>query len=368
MPRFRWLPLLFVGLLPLAMGAGPKTKHVILMTADGLRPQEVFTGADLSLIEGRSGGVADPARYKANYWRETPEARREALLPFFWKTIATQGQVYGNAAIGSRAQVTNGLKFSYPGYNEMLSGRGDPRINSNAKVPNPNVTVLEWLNRKPEFAGKVAAFSGWDVLPAIVNQARSDLFVNGGWMEAAGPDLTPQEHLLNRMIRRFPRRWADCRDDAITFPLAMEYLRTRRPRVLFLLQGDTDEHAHAGRYDLVLDSAHEFDADLQTLWETLQADPEYRDSTSLIVLTDHGRGDAPEAWKHHGENVSGAENIWIGILGPDTPPLGERSKVADVTQSQVAATLAALLGEDFRADFPDAAPPIADAIALPKTP
>jgi hypothetical protein len=249
----------------------------------------------------------------------------------------------------------------------MLVGRGDPRIDSNDKVPNPNVTVLEWLNRKPAFAGKVAAFSGWDVLDSIVNQPRSGIYCNGGWLEVSGDDLTAQERLMNRLVRDVSRRWADCRDDAITFPLAMEYLRKRHPRVLFILQGDTDEHAHHGRYDLVLDSAHDFDADLKTLWEIVQGDPEYRDSTSLIVLTDHGRGDAPHGWRNHGANVDGAENIWIGILGPDTFPLGERSNV-EATQSQIAATLAALLGEDFRADFPDAAPPLADAIALPKTP
>ncbi|MGI8992391.1 MAG: hypothetical protein ACR2I2_22775, partial [Bryobacteraceae bacterium] len=41
--------------------------------------------------------------------------------------------------------VTNGLNFSYPGYSETLCGFADPRIKSNDKVPNPNVTVLEWL-------------------------------------------------------------------------------------------------------------------------------------------------------------------------------------------------------------------------------
>ena len=63
--------------------------------------------------------------------------------------------------------------FSYPGYNEILSGRADDqRIDSNAKTPNPNQTVLE------QFAnvyGKrnVAAFGSWDVFDAIIN--RKDL-------------------------------------------------------------------------------------------------------------------------------------------------------------------------------------------------
>jgi hypothetical protein len=39
-----------------------------------------------------------------------------------------------------------------------LCGFPDPRIDSNDKVPNPNVTLFEWLHQKPAFKGKVAAF------------------------------------------------------------------------------------------------------------------------------------------------------------------------------------------------------------------
>ena len=46
------------------------------------------------------------------------------------------------------------------------------------------------------------------------------------------------------------------------------------------------------------------------------------------------------------------------MLGPDTPPLGERSHTAEVHQAQIAATVAALLGKDFRHAVPAAAPPI----------
>lgn len=89
--------------------------------------------------------------------------------------------------------------------------------------------------------------------------------------------------------------------------------------------------------------------------------PEYRDSTTLLLSTDHGRGATRGDWTDHGENVSGAEHIWIAVLGPDTPPLGVREDTA-VTQGQVAATIAQLLGEDFKAASPRAAPPLPDVI------
>jgi len=153
------------------------------------------------------------------------------------------------------------------------------------------------------------------------------------------------------------------RHDSFTFLAALEYLRRAQPRVLYISLGETDDWAHAGRYDLYLHSARRVDRYLRRLWDALQSLPAYRDKTSLVITTDHGRGDAAgQAWKGHGAKVPGAENIWIAVLGPDTPPRGERSAAADVTQSQVAATVAALLGEDFAGAVPGVAPPIAEAL------
>ena len=78
-----------------------KTENVILITTDGLRWQEVFSGADPELMNKANGGVANTNALAKAFWRETPEARREALMPFFWKVIAKQGQLYGNQSKGS---------------------------------------------------------------------------------------------------------------------------------------------------------------------------------------------------------------------------------------------------------------------------
>jgi arylsulfatase A-like enzyme len=132
--------------------------------------------------------------------------------------------------------------------------------------------------------------------------------------------------------------------------------------VLFVGCGETDNWAHAGRYDLVLHSAHAFDRFVGELWDTLQALPAYRDQTTFIITTDHGRGSGPVDWKEHGVEQPGSENIWIAVMGPDTRPLGERTKSAPVTQAQIAATVAALLGKDYPRAEPAAAGPIVDVL------
>jgi hypothetical protein len=349
-----------------AQSQPPRAGHVIVVTIDGLRWQEVFRGAARELIGRQTGGVADTAAVLQRFWRETPESRREALMPFLWGVIARQGRLLGDSASGSMVRVTNGLWFSYPGYSELLTGAPDDRINSNDQIPNPNVTVLEWLNGRPGFAGRVAAYGSWDVLPYIVNAARSGIHTNGDGPPFAPPS-TEVERALNDLAADLPPYWGTVRFDAVTMQGALQHLKTRKPRVLYVMLGDTDEWAHERRYDLYLDAVWRSDRFLRTLWETAQSMPEYRGRTALLVTTDHGRGSASD-WTDHGRNVPAAARIWVGglgaaVTGDRLPVTGDPLPVTghvSYMQSQFAATIAAVLGLDgaFRAANPRAAPPL----------
>ena len=125
--------------------------------------------------------------------------------------------------------------------------------------------------------------------------------------------------------------------------------------------GETDDWAHAGSYAEYLNAAHLADDYLRQFWELAQSMPEYRGKTTLIVLPDHGRGNGAK-WTDHGEKVPESKQTWMVFLGPDTPPMGERKNSEPVTESQIAATLAAMLGEDYRATVSKAGSPIADVL------
>jgi hypothetical protein len=346
--------------MPFAVAQEPAaraTTHVILVTIDGLRWQEVFTGADNALLNKEHGGVADLRMTRKDFWRGEPDVRRELLLPFLWTVVARDGQIFGDPSRGSPAVVTNGHKFSYPGYSEMLCGFADPRIDSNSNVPNPNVTVLEWLHGRPGFAGRIAAFSGWDVHASILNRQRSGLFV-----EVADEPITvartPERvHDLQQMVEDLPDLWPGFAFDAITFARCREYLLCQRPRVLYVAFGETDEWAHDRRYDRYLHLANTADSMIRRLWELAQEHPDSRGHTSLVIAVDHGRGRTEKNWTDHDAKVEGAEEVWMAVMGPDTPALGVRTKTP-ATQAMIAATIAALLGEDYVAAQPKAAPPL----------
>jgi hypothetical protein len=334
-------------------GAADDARVVLVMT-DGLRWQEVFRGADEALLvpkryyDGRSVDAL-----KAKYLGATVEERRSKLMPFLWGTFVPQGQIYGDRDAGSDASVTNGFNFSYPGYSETLTGHGDKRIDSNDDRPNPNLTVLAWLNRQPGFQGKVAAFGAWHVIANVVNpETCSGCMVNAGYDLVVITPMTDRMRMLNDIKANSPREWEDEAFDAPVFETAMEYIREKK----------TDDWAHGGNYGEYLESAHRVDGYMKRLWDEMQSMPEYKGKTTMIFLVDHGRGSAPEEWKTHGQKVPESKYIFMGFMGRGVPALGLRANAPAVTQSQVAAILARYLGLDWNAVEKQAGAPVATAV------
>jgi len=355
MMKLNWLVLLIL-LLPLSLKAEPK---VVLVSIDGVRWQEVFAGAD-------------PSLYQQSQWVKTPELIRafkpgqpELLMPFLHKTVKQRGITVGDRRQGSAINVSNPYQISYPGYQELLAGFSDPVINSNNKIANPNVTVLEWLNQQPQLQHKVAAFGSWDLFPYILNTKRSGLTVNAGFMQEQGK-LSEKQKYLNQLQAKTPSPFSSVRLDVFTQEFALEHLRLRKPKLLYIALGEADDFAHLGQYDQYLAAIHRSDQFIADLWQELQNDPYYRDQTTLLISTDHGRGEAAQ-WRSHGKSaavpgykgpvpqIAGSEHIWLAAMGPDIPATGLIRTTGSWQQGQMAATMAAVLGFDYQAVQPKAA-------------
>ena len=331
-----------------------KTENIILITYDGMRWQEVFQGIDQRFFNQDEyiSYKNTHDQFKKKYWRDTAEQRREVLFPFLWNTIAKQGQIYGNRTLGSNANITNTYHFSYPGYNEILTGFADLKIDSNDKILNENWTFLEWLEHQDGYKGKTAAFASWDVFAYIINKERSGVFTNSGFDQMEIMQDNPRIKELNQLQLDMPIPWDTVRFDTFTFNFALEYLKEKRPKALYISLGETDDFAHEGYYDRHINSAQKTDEFISRIWNWVQSDPDYKDKTTLLITTDHGRGYVElDDWKHHGEMDITAEDgdraIWMAVIGPDTPALGEMKNTDDVKQNQIARTLVEFLGLDY---------------------
>ncbi|HLZ89218.1 MAG TPA: hypothetical protein VKQ52_18305, partial [Puia sp.] len=325
-----------------------RTKHLFIVTIDGFRWQEVFTGAD-PLLVANPDYVLDTALTRGMYWDSTSELRRQKLLPFFWGTLAAKGRLYGNRLYGNKVNVKNFYKISYPGYNEIFTGHTDAISSPNIPINNKHVNVLEYLNASPDYQGKVAVFTSWNVFPFILNEDRSGLPVNSGY-HRLGEESDEVAGLIDSVQATMHQ--SKTRHDYLTFCSAREYMRLHHPSVLFLGFGETDECAHAGRYDLYLQQAADIDRMIADLWYMIQTDPYYKDSTTLLITTDHGRGWKPNKWTTHGFWAEGSGDIWMAVLGPDIQAEGEIRKRGQVYQKQMAATMATLLGNPVAPGHP----------------
>jgi hypothetical protein len=346
-------------LLLVASTAGA-TDNVILVTLDGVRIQELFSGMDPSLLDRpEESGIYDPEVTRPRYWRESAVERREALMPFFWRTLAPMGVVLGNKARGSSVTVENEHWFSYPGYSEILTGRPQPDVKSNDIVRYPHETLLEFSRRKLGLEKKeVAQLGSWDGFE-VAAASRDDAFFMSGAYDFVSEELsTPEMDRLAGLRLRVMELWEESSSDVLTFELALAYLKEHRPRLLWLGLGQSDDWAHARRYDRLLDYLHLADELLKELWETLQTLETHRDRTTLILTTDHGRGTTPRDWAEHDRGIEGSQDVWIAIIGPDTPDRGEVTDTAPIHQGDVAATILRLLGLDYRELDPEIGPPI----------
>jgi len=329
-----------------------KTKKLFIITIDGFRWQEIFTGAD-PLLVGNTEYVRDTLLTRRLYWDSTAKERRKKLMPFFWSTVAEEGRIYGNRLLGNKVNVRNFYKISYPGYNEIFTGHTDAFNSPNLPMNNPHVNVLEYLNNSQEYKGRVAVFTSWNVFPYILNEARSGLPVNSGYSPLAEKE-DPEADLIDSV--QSSMRHSKTRHDLLTFLTAKEYIESHHPSVLFLGFGETDECAHAGRYDLYLQRAADIDRMIADLWYLVQTDPYYRDSTTFLITTDHGRGWKSNKWTTHGFWAEGSGDIWMAVLGPDILPGGEMRSHFQVYQKQLAATIAALLGDPLAPGHPPGRP------------
>jgi hypothetical protein len=331
-----------------------KTKNLIIITLDGYRWQEVFTGADAGLINNKKF-TDHPKALKQKFWAGTPKKRRKKLMPFLWNVVAKKGQIYGNRKPGNDVNVANPYWFSYPGYNEIFTGYPDKRINSNSYPANPNTNVLEFINKQPDFKGKVAAFASWDAFSRILNEKRSGFPVNDGYEDVKanlnGKPLTESQKELNFDQHNLPKIFGSERLDGSTYAIAREYLKVNHPRVFYIAFGDPDDFAHQGKYGSYLESAHYIDAMIRDLWNYLQSDSRYKNKTTLFITVDHGRGNGSQ-WTSHGSSIKHANEIWFAVMGPDTPAKGVMKTKEQIYQKQFAQTMAHFLGLEFKADHP----------------
>lgn len=296
--------------------------HLFIITLDGFRWQELFSGADSTLLHNTEV-TPNVAGMKQRFWAETPLERRKKLLPFFWSQLAGEGQVYGNRQYHNRVNVANPYALSYPGYSELLTGSVDLSIYNNDPKVNTNGNLLQELDGEEVFRGKVAAFTSWNMFPLILNHDASRFPISSGSSNAWQESST--------------------RSDLQTYEECSRYIQEKKPSVVLLGLSGTDDAGHQNRYDRYLQQAHTADRIIASLWKLVQGMAHYAGKTTFLLTTDHGRGASPSQWHEHGLMVQGSSQTWMALLGRSVVPGGEMKKANQLYQKDLKELIFSLL-------------------------
>jgi hypothetical protein len=303
----------------------PNENNVILITLDGFRWQELFFGADSALINNPKFTKDQSAK---NFWSDDYKERRKKLMPFFWSEIASEGQIFGNRLYKNKVNVSNVYALSYPGYNEIFTGTTDFTIFCNQKIKNRNINFFEYANKKTSIRDKVASFTSWSLFPYIFNKSRSGFYINSSNEVIQTDSLITKDDDNNSL-----------RSDFETYKQAKEFIIKNHPRLVHIGLSGTDTYGHRKMYDHYLFQAHLADNIIAGLWELVQSSSFYRDKTTLIITTDHGRGNNINDWDKHGFLIGGSSQTWIAMLGNGVKKIGECKEQVQLYQKQIAGTM-----------------------------
>jgi Metalloenzyme superfamily len=325
-----------------------QNKKIIVITTDGFRWQEVFNGLDATILKNKFFQNGDSLNTVKNFGGTSTEESRKKLLPFFWSTIAEKGQIHGNRNLGSLVDNSNPYWFSYPGYSEILTGQVDTAVNSNEYMPNPNSNFFEYLNTLPYYKNKVVAFGAWDAFKRILNEKRAGFPVINGNHVDSFLLKDPAFKFIADLMKDSYHPFGEETLDGYIKHMSLMYLKKYKPNAMYISFGDTDELAHAGNYPEYLKAANRFDEFIKSVYDFVNNDSEYKGNTTILITTDHGRGDVIKTqWTSHGQKINDSHQIWYAMLGAGVEPLGEVKSNEQVYQKELIHKLAKIVNVNF---------------------
>jgi arylsulfatase A-like enzyme len=207
----------------------------------------------------------------------------------------------------------------------------------------PRVQVPTVLDAAAAAGLSVASISSWEAIAAAASHGSSVVVSAGtGW---PGRRLLEDRKLEEAVAdgdkaKPFPASGGTYRPDRYTAAIALAYVRARRPRLLHVGLGDTDEHGHRDDFAAYSGALRAADAFIGDLADSLDA-LGLAQSTAMIIVSDHGRADV---FREHGPSYPESGRTFVLAFGGAVPKRGDACARRDLWLTDIAPTVSALLG------------------------
>ena len=192
------------------------------------------------------------------------------------------------------------------------------------------------------YSKDVAVIASWDKIPLAVEQKVGGFFINAGavpWDDQSCDPAIDEDNPENSRPENQPS-WGS-RYDRYTMKYALHYLQKYRPRLFYVSLNDTDEWGHLDNYSNYIEAMREQDRFIDQLFVTLKKMGKYGEQTTVLITTDHGRGNGSTQdsqwsnWTMHKPWLPESRDVWMYIRGPQIKPLGSISNHPSFTHSLI---------------------------------
>ncbi len=307
----------------------PPEGNGIFVTIDGVRWQEFFRGVQKPSRAGKPLGTS--------------------LFPKI-QAMAKHGEawIYGDGETGGTFRVANRAALSLPGYRGLLSGEFEDRCRTNSCANIDRETIFDGLIDRGFAARDLAAFTSWNGLGRALERHPGRItrdVDHDDYPKGVGADEANEAAAITARARADLPLWG-ARKDVYTHALANLYLDHHRPRFLYLSMLDSDEFGHLDQYRNYVDSLGHYDDWISDLRDKLRDMGAYGANTTIVLTTDHGRGNGL-FWVSHGMWLPSAFRTWAVVI-PSTQlrTMGKyRPRIAkSYSQVDLRPTIETLLG------------------------
>jgi hypothetical protein len=250
--------------------------------------------------------VIDGARYSETFGSDGK------FIPHMYNDLAPLGTVFTNFRIADE-----GITSTNPGQASILTGTWQIIANDGSEHPN-KPTIFEYF-RKEFTAKKTDCF-------IVAGKKKLDALAYSSF-NGYGSKFGASTNCLDT-------------DDDNVYDSLITILDKYHPKLVLINLPSTDKTGHSGVWDDYVNALSHADKLVYELWQKIQNDPYYKNTTTMFVTNDHGRHS--DGFKNHGCDCDGCEHIMLLALGRNIPTGVRNSELHH--QIDIAGTTGRLLG------------------------
>ena len=228
--------------------------------------------------------VIDGARYSETF------GSGATYIPNIWNNLRPQGTIYTSF-------YNDGYTETNPGHSSIITGTWQHIANDGSERPHMP-TIFEYFR---EQLGSLESDNY-----VVTGKSKLNILTYSTYT-GYGSNYRAAESCYNV-------------SDQTTYTNLVTAMDTYHPDLIIVNFADVDRSGHTGNWTNYTTDIQEVDGLIYNLWDKIQNDSYYQDSTTLFVTNDHGRhDDAHGGFTNHGDDCEGCRHIILLALGRNVP-------------------------------------------------